>query len=389
MISLAIPLYKPNTLTSSEFLRENSVIPDMKVIEFPEKKKNLIFIGLEAFETMYFSKEHGGVFDVPLAPNLERIAFQNNSIFFSNLDGDKVGGVNVIPRTRFTTAAYFAMQCGYAFLSDPTPTGNVYSEQYFPKFKCIGDILKEARYNITVSYGTHPHDFGIGDLFNSHSLIQVWWRNDIDPNKKGIYVFDRKTIPFFKNVLTEMGQSKTPFFASVITTDTHEPGFVCPDCPPGESDLFSTVKCSDKRIADLLEWCKKQSWYNNTVIVLFGDHIVRGNGNPEIAEKHRFSRRPFNLIINSGLENKNNRKREFTSMDVYPTVISAIGAKLKTEQLGMGVNLFSGEQTLVEKFGLEKFIKECEGTRIFYNHVLLRKEDDIRVLGFLNGTVHA
>ncbi|EAX83210.1 hypothetical protein TVAG_128600 [Trichomonas vaginalis G3] len=382
-IFMAKPLYKPPVVTSSKFLYENSVLPSLDEIEFPEKKKNLIFISLEAYETMYFSKEHGGIYETSKSPNLESFAFSNNSIFFSNLNGDKVGGVNVIPRTKFTTAAQFAMACGYAFLTEPPRSGLTNNEPYFPKFKCLWDILKEVGYNTTVTYGTTPNDWGIGDLYYSHGINKLWSKYDVLPNSNDIYALDRDITPFFMKALTEMSQSKDPFFASFLTLDTHEPGFKCQDCIYEENSMITVVKCSDKRISNLLKWMEQQSWYNNTVIALFGDHIVRGNGYPELAERHNFSRRPFNMIINSGMRSNYTRNREFTSMDIYPTLLTAIGTKVKKNQLGMGIDLFSGLPTLVEKYGIKKFIKECEGTKIFYNHIIHGIEDDgIRVKGF-------
>ena len=38
-----------------------------------------------------------------------------------------------------------------------------------------------------------------------------------------------------------------------------------------------------------------------------------------------------------------NKNRIFTAVDMYPTILSAMGIKLSNEQMGLGVNLFSNK----------------------------------------------
>ena len=45
-------------------------------------------------------------------------------------------------------------------------------------------------------------------------------------------------------------------------------------------------------------------------------------------------------------------------MDAFPTTLAAIGVEIEGNRLGLGTNLFSSEQTLTERFGIEKEEKE-------------------------------
>ncbi len=61
-----------------------------------------------------------------------------------------------------------------------------------------------------------------------------------------------------------------------------------------------------------------------------------------------------------------NQPREFSTLDVFPTILASIGSKIEGNKLGLGVNLFSNEKTLVEKMGLKKLNVELEKRSKFY-----------------------
>lgn len=50
--------------------------------------------------------------------------------------------------------------------------------------------------------------------------------------------------------------------------------------------------------------------------------------------------------------------REYSTFDNFPTVLAAMGIKIEGNQLGLGVNLFSDKETLVEKYGNEYVERE-------------------------------
>lgn len=55
-------------------------------------------------------------------------------------------------------------------------------------------------------------------------------------------------------------------------------------------------------------------------------------------------------------------------MDMFPTTLVALGAQIENDkqQLGLGVNLFSGEKTMIEKYGYQKTKDQIEQRSKFY-----------------------
>jgi phosphoglycerol transferase len=68
------------------------------------------------------------------------------------------------------------------------------------------------------------------------------------------------------------------------------------------------------------------------------------------------------------------KNRVFTTMDMYPTILGSMGVTIENERLGLGTNLFSGEETLSEKYGNEYLFEELLKKSNFYNTALLYPE---------------
>ena len=63
-------------------------------------------------------------------------------------------------------------------------------------------------------------------------------------------------------------------------------------------------------------------------------------------------------------------------MDMFPTTLAAIGAEIEGNRLGLGTNLFSEEETLIEKYGFEEVNDQIRYKSDFYNEKLLLMDID-------------
>ena len=123
-------------------------------------------------------------------------------------------------------------------------------------------------------------------------------------------------------------------------------------------------------INDFVEWIKKQKFYDNTTIIIVGDHLTMQDG--FYGTEYDFSNRTiYNVFINSVNDNSfNNKNRIFTVMDLFPTTLASIGADIEGDRLGLGTNLFSDKKTIPEIIGLDKFNSELsKGSHYYYNYI--------------------
>ena len=79
----------------------------------------------------------------------------------------------------------------------------------------------------------------------------------------------------------------------------------------------------------------------------------------------------YNVIINSLRTSNNTKNRTFTALDMYPTILSSIGANIENDRLSLGTNLFSNKKTLAEQYGLSKLDSEMSKRSMFYNEEIL------------------
>ena len=57
---------------------------------------------------------------------------------------------------------------------------------------------------------------------------------------------------------------------------------------------------------------------------------------------------------------------------MFPTTLAAMGVNVEGDRLGLGVNLFSGKETIAEKIGLNRLDKELRKQSHYYKYKLLK-----------------
>ena len=86
-----------------------------------------------------------------------------------------------------------------------------------------------------------------------------------------------------------------------------------------------------------------------------------------------YDRQVYNCIINPAVENPKmfEKNRIFTTLDMFPTTLAAMGVTFEGERLGLGTNLFSGVPTLAEEMGLETLTEQVSRHSNYYNYHFL------------------
>ena len=80
----------------------------------------------------------------------------------------------------------------------------------------------------------------------------------------------------------------------------------------------------------------------------------------------------YNCFMNSAVEGNNYKNRTFTSLDMFPTTLAAMGCKINGERLGLGTNLFSDTPTLAEELGYDEFNYQLGLNSYYYNNMFLK-----------------
>lgn len=97
----------------------------------------------------------------------------------------------------------------------------------------------------------------------------------------------------FEQAQKELDTTKTdkPFFKTILTLSSHEPFDVPLKQIQGEdeSNLFlNSVYYADKCLGNFVDYCKKQPWWDNTLIVIVADHGHRLPDQTNVRAREKF-----------------------------------------------------------------------------------------------------
>lgn len=362
---LGIGPFLKDYFTVSPYITDNYVDPGTVKLTFPEKKRNLIVIYMESMEMTFMDGENGGAFPENVIPELTVLAKDNED--FSGKSEIRNGGI-ALPGAIWTMGALFGTTTGLPLKTPMGQNGMSIDDDFFPGVVNLGDILKKEGYNNRLIMGSAAGFGGCRHFYESHGdftihdydyaidtgLIpenyKVWWGYE-----------DEKVFQYARDELLELAQGDQPFQLVLQTMDTHfEDGHWCRNCTYdfGDNRYANIMHCSSRMVAEFVHWIQKQDFYENTTILITGDHpTMDKNFCDDVPETYQ--RKTFTCIINPAVTAADpDKTREFSTFDLFPTTLAALGVKIDGERLGLGTNLYSDMPTLIEQNGLESTTEE-------------------------------
>lgn len=364
--SISLGSYLSSQLRSSKFIEENYVDPKGIELHFPEKKRNLIYIYMESTELTFMDEAHGGAFPDNLLPEMTALSKEGED--FSAAGESRNGGI-ALPGATWTMGAIFAQSTGLPLKISIEQNSMDSQKAFFPSVTAIQDILKEEGYTQKFLLGSVGY-FGGRELYmKDHGDVKVedfsyWKRKNKFPKDYWVnWGFeDEKLYSYAREELSNLAKEDKPFNLTLLTVDTHFPdGYVCRLCQNNYPDnqYANVYRCASRQVTDFVNWIKKQDFYENTTIVISGDHPTMDRDFCDHVPKS-YQRKVYTVFLNAAAKRKERNKREYATFDYFPTTLAAMGVEIPGNRLGLGTNLFSGESTLTEKFGKKEEKKELE-----------------------------
>ena len=367
--------YVWQAITRSRLYENEYVAPDSVQITFPEEKRNLVYIMLESMETTYLSEEQEGGSRVNLIPELTALA--QEGINFSH--NDTVGGFHATNGASWTIGAIVAQTAGIPL---KTPAGlddwqNGYGKDgvFLPGVTSINDILDEAGYHTSFLCGSDANFGGRKTYYTTHGTDEVFdiytaRKDGIVPSDYFVWwgMEDKYLFEYAKQELTEISQLSEPFAFTMLTVDTHHiGGYQCTYCRGEfEEPYEQSIACSSRQVLEFVNWLKEQPFWDNTTVIITGDHLSMDNGYFERNVDSDYDRMVYNCILNSPVTSDNTQNRDYCAVDLFPTTLAALGCTIEGDRLGLGVNLFSDLPTLAEEMGFDRFNSELGQASDYY-----------------------
>jgi phosphoglycerol transferase len=350
------------TDTYSNFFDQNYVAKSNYQLITNNKQKNCIVLVLESMENTFYNKD----LNLSLIPKLNRLSDEN--ISFKNL----------IPI--FGTGYSIAAVTGHLFgipLRIPID-GNRYTNlfKFLPNATSVIEVLDKNNYNISFIIGSNATFSGLDKLFMSHSnnskIFDEKYFLNIQ-NKKFISndwwgIEDRIMYEKSKKIILDLSKQQKPFFTVLMTIDTHAPAKVYDYYPHIYNDSRDAFVEADRLAIEFIDWLKQQDFYNDTVVIILGDHLFMSKKIANIQIPPDFKRTIYNTFLNTNKKVSDSKKLQLCSaMDIAPTILESLNFILPENKFGLGVSLFSDQQTLLETYGAKHLNEELSKRSVLYD----------------------
>lgn len=368
----------------SELYQDAYVDPKDVKITFPEEKRNLVYIFLESMETSYLSKDLGGGLPYNLIPELTQLA-QTHVNFSHN---DTVGGFRQVTGASWTIGAMTAHTGGIP-LKVPdgiTDWQNGYGQdgEFLDKLTNLTSLLHDAGYYQGLMVGSVVGFGGRDTFYKNHGVDVIY--DLVTARRDGIVAYnywndfwgmeDLYLYEYAKQELTEMARMDQPFALTMLTVDTHHiGGFTCALCGSNYEESYeNAIACASKQVSGFVAWIMEQEWYENTTIVITGDHCSMDKGYFSRNIDEDYQRYVYNCFINAAAVPYQNQNRQFSALDMFPTTLAAMGCTIEGDRLGLGTNLFSKAPTLMERLGYTQLCTELSKKADYYSENFYGKD---------------
>jgi sulfatase-like protein len=233
----------------------------------PAQPLNLLTIYLEGFQANFTQAGHGP-FD-GLTPNLDR--FASRSLVMGSFYNAVTPTIN----------ALVSSQCG--ILSQVENDALDMDRGYTRNLSCLPDVLHEAGYHQIFLGGADSGFSGKRLFLRAHHFDEVWgweqWHeNEVYADEGRRNAWGLNDTDLMREAILKLPSlvEHPPFHMTLLTVNTHQPGYPSPDCPTYQTGrtMLNAIHCTDYAIGLLFDALESGGYLRNTAVIVMGDHTM-------------------------------------------------------------------------------------------------------------------
>jgi len=253
--------------------------PSLKKVEAPPryfgaaKGRNVIVIQVEALQDFVVNMKYNGQV---LTPNLNKL-LTKDTIYFNRF-------YQQLGKGGTSDAEFVTQNSLYPSMDLPA-----YSKYQNNKFMGLPMILRDKGFNTMAFHAYKP------EFWNRQTIYPVLgydrFINMNDFNRDEIFGWGLSDKHFFWQSAAILAKAKQPFYSFLVTLSSHHP-YALPkkykiiQLKPEHQgktlgNYLQAINYTDEAIGLFIEQLKQRGLYENTIIVLYGDHRAIPNGVPE------------------------------------------------------------------------------------------------------------
>ena len=328
------------------------------------KGKNVIYIHLESFQQFlldYKLKDENGI-EHTVTPFLNSIYHSNSTYSFDNFFHQVGQGKTSDAETMFENSL-FGLNQGSLF----TQFGGKNTFEAAPSI-----LSQEQGYTTAAFHGNAGNFWNRNETYKHLGYDYFFDASYYDVNEDNSFQYGLHDKPFFKQSVQYLEHLQQPFYSKFIAVSNHYPysqftndeaGFpIANTSDETINGYFATANYLDKSVEEFFNYLKASGLYENSVIVLYGDHYgISSSRNQNLAELVGKSKSSWNDFDNSTMQRvpymihipgQTNGGINHTyggQIDALPTLLHLLGVDTKNN-IQMGQDLFSKENEQIVTF---------------------------------------
>lgn len=330
----------------NNYVRSNQAAPNVEMFG-KYKGRNLIVVSLESLQTFVINSEMNGQ---SVTPFLNSLTKDKDTFYFNNFYHET--GLGKTSDAEFIVEnSLFGLGGGAVFF---THGGNTYNS--------MAERLDEQGYYTNVM---HPNNKSFWNRDMMYKSLKVDKFYDVDSYTVGegqAVNWGLKDIPFFEQSVNLMKDMPQPFYSRLITLTNHYPFYLdeqdkfISEYTSNSGTLnryFQTVRYMDESVKRFFEELKAKGLYDNSIIVMYGDHYgISENHNEAMAQfLNKEEITPYdNALLQSTplfihVPNSGDGKvmdEVAGQIDIRPTILHLLGIET-SKDMQLGADLFSNE----------------------------------------------
>ncbi len=343
------------------YMKKNQVPANVNYFGKAEGK-NVFVIHLESFQQFLIDYQSNGE---EVTPTLNQFYHDSNTVSFDNFF-HQVGQGKTSDAEMMLENSLYGLSQGSAMVTNGTEN----------TFQAAPAILNQKGYTTAAFHGD------VASFWNRDNAYKSWGYNyffDSTYDSKGENFnvgYGLKDKIFLKDSAQYLEQLPQPFYAKMITVTNHYPypldeaNATIPKTTTGDSTVdgyVQTARYLDEAINEFLTYLKTTGLYDNSVILMYGDHYgISSNHGKAVSQllgteeytdfdDAMFQKVPF-MIHAPGLAGGVNHTYG-GEIDVLPTLLHLLGVDTK-DYIQFGSDLLSDENKQVVAFRNGNFVSK-------------------------------
>lgn len=243
------------------------------------KGKNVIYLHLESMQNFLIDYKLNGEEVTPFLNSLTR---DSNTLYFDNFYHQTAQGK--------TADAEFMLENSLFGL----PQGSAYSTKGLNTYQAAPAILGQNGYTSAVFHGNTKSFWNRDEIYKSFGYDKFFDSSYYDMKPENVSNYGLKDKPFFEESIPLLKTLKQPFYTKFIMLTNHYPfpideeeATIEPHTTGDKSvdTYFQTARYSDEAIRQFFADLKASGLYENSIIVMYGDHYGISQNHNKAMEK--------------------------------------------------------------------------------------------------------